>query len=183
MNALRGLGPRRASLRARIALTTAILVTSVVALGGGLMIWALHNELLERAADDAALRAEEVASQAAAGRLPSRLPVVGDEVAVQVVVGSHVVSATSNVSSHEPWQASGQGGGPGDATMVQELPIDETGPWLVAEREFTGPQGTGSVLAAVSVEDLEETFVVATRVGVLALAVRGSAEGCGPAVA
>jgi signal transduction histidine kinase len=158
-------------LRTRIVLTTAILVTSVVVVGGGIMLLTLHSELLERAEDDAAMRAEEVASQAAEGRLPRWLPLAADETAVQVVVAGDVVSSTRNISSVDPLRRSRQGAGTDEVQMVDDLPIVESGPWLLAERRFTGPDGTGSVFAAVSVEDVEETFIVAGRVGVIGLAV------------
>ena len=155
----------RLSLRLRITLITAVVVAVVVAIGGLLILVALESEL-EDAADQAGLlRADEVATLAEQGDLPTPLePMRDPESYAQVVAGSELVTATDDPGSDNFFGLPEQEPGETSIREVSRLPLDASGPYRVVSRGVTTPTGPVTVHVAVPVGDLEHTINTAARI-------------------
>ncbi|MDQ3166612.1 MAG: HAMP domain-containing histidine kinase [Actinomycetota bacterium] len=165
------MGWYRLSLRSRMVLLTAAIVTAVVAAGGVLIVAAVEAELLEDADDVAIVRADEVAELVATGSAPTRLPTTEVEAVVQVVSGGQLVAATSNVAEARAFDLPAQDPGTTQVMSVDVLPIDDTGPFRVVAHGMLAPEGPVTIFVAVPVDDIVETLAAATRVGAVGLAV------------
>jgi signal transduction histidine kinase len=163
---------RRLSLRSRMVLITAGLVTVVLALGGVLLLFAVRSALVEAAVEAGELRAADVAGLAATGRLPALLPAVDEvESVLQVVSDGRVVSSTTTGSMPV---VDGPGLPPGAEAVLSldRLPVeDDEGPFRVVARGVRTPTGDATVYVAVSVEELEEAVAVQAALGAVALPV------------
>ena len=130
----------RISLRVRIALVTALVVTGVVTLGGVLILLALRAELLEVADDAVTARADEVASLVTDGRLPARLPAQRDPVTfVEVVADGRLVAATPGLDERNRFDLRERAAGQADVSGVARLPLTGAGPYRVAARGVDSP--------------------------------------------
>jgi len=78
--------PLLGSVRVRLAVSAMVVVAITLALGGAGLVWLLHRSLIHGLASRAAAEAGDVASLAAEGSLPTRLP-LRPSVAAQVVDG------------------------------------------------------------------------------------------------
>jgi signal transduction histidine kinase len=162
---------RRLSLRARMVLAALVAVTVVVTLGFGLVLLAVHTELVGAADDLGEVRAEQVAGLAREGVLPADLGESHDaEAAVQVVQGGSVISRTRGEGTGTPFPLAPQPPGEDDVVALERLPIDESGPFRVTALGTAMPGGPATVYVAVDVEDLEDTIATLARRGALGLA-------------
>ena len=141
----------RLSLRSRMVLLTAAIVTAVVAAGGVMIVAAVEAELLEDAEDVAIVRADEVAELVATGSAPTRLPTTEVEAVVQVVSGGQLVAATSNVAEARAFDLPAQDPGTTQVMSVDVLPIDDTGPFRVVAHGMLAPEGPVTIFVAVPV--------------------------------
>jgi signal transduction histidine kinase len=139
---------------------------------GALIVIAVRDELLDTADDFGEVRAEQVSQLAELGTLPRTL-VTGDdlEAAVQVVRDGRVISATENARDADFFPVSGQPPGSDEVVQLDQLPIDDDGPFRVTELGTRTPQGDATVLVAVDVEDVGETVNTLLSQGVLGLGV------------
>ena len=88
-------------LRTTAAATAVVLLTLTV--GSWVLLSTLRSALADNQDDVARARADDLLTLAAAGRLPTRLPSVGDDGFVQVVSATgQVVAATPHVQGRPP---------------------------------------------------------------------------------
>lgn len=159
---------RRMSLRSRMVVLSALVVAVVVTVGGAGIVITVKAELIDSVDQAAAQRADEVANLAASGDLPADLPVVKDlEAAVQVVRDGRVVSATENLARAPALALPAQPPGSVRLSQVDVLPFEESGPYRVAARGVTTPEGAATVLVVISVEDIEDEMAATTAVGTI----------------
>jgi signal transduction histidine kinase len=165
---LRGQGSVR--LRITAAATVVVLLALVVA---SWLLLATAERALRSSQDDVARgRASELLGLAASGRLPRRLPSLGDDAFAQVVSGDRVLVATQGrgnlgrppVTSYRP---------PVGVTVVRtvrDVPDDkDLEDYRVVTATGRSPAGPVTVYVATSVEVVSET--VATLRGLLVLGV------------
>ena len=163
---------RRISLRLRITLVTAVVVSVVVTLGGILILVALRSELVAAADEAVEARADEIARLAADDALPRPLPPMHDPVTFsEVVSGGQTVTATDQLLGGNGIDLPEQEVGEADVSGVSRLPLAGTGPYRVAARGVDTPTGPMTVFVAVSVAQLDHTMAVATRIGAIGVAV------------
>lgn len=166
----------RLSLRARMVLVTAAVVTVVLTVGGVILVAAARAALIEDATDLSLGHAKDLAAAAVVGDLPDLLPLAGNEEDVlQVVSGGEVIASSVNI---EAWAALPVPEQPPETTSVMTLDelfvddvTDEPSPYRVVAHGFEGPTGPATAFVAFSLEEIEETVAVAARVGALGLPV------------
>lgn len=172
---MRRAGPpwhQRMSLRSRMVLIATTAVAVVVALAGVLIVLAVRSELISAADEVGEVRAEQVAQLAAAGDLPHKLVHAEDiEVAVQVVQGGRVVSATQNALGSAVFPLPLQPPGADRVIRVAALPIEREGPFRVTAYGTRTPQGDATVFVAVDVEKIDELLGALVRQGAIGLTV------------
>ena len=162
---------RRLSLRARMIIVTAAVVSTVLAVGGLLILLAVRTELVDAADEAGQVTAQEIALLANGKGLTRDLPVTDDpEIAVQVVAGGRVVAASRNMSRSTPIDVATQRPGTSTVLQVADLPGGEEGPYRVTARGVETPTGAATIYVAVSIEDLHETMSTATKVLAVGLA-------------
>lgn len=163
---------RRLSLRLRITLVTAVVVSVVVALGGILILVALRAELVAAADEAVEARADEIARLAADDALPRPLPPMHDPVTFsEVVSDGRTVTASDSLLGGPGFDLPEQEPGQVDVSGVARLPLAGTGPFRVAARGVDTPSGPMTVFVAVSVAHLDHTMAVAARIGAIGVAV------------
>jgi signal transduction histidine kinase len=161
---------RRASLRLRITLLTALVVAVAVALGGALILKALDSELRGAADDVGKERALEITGLAEAGRLPATLPEMEDPETPAVVVSSgRVVTATPGFQDPGGFGLPERAADDVTVVGVSRLPVDRPGPYRVVARGVRTPTGPATVYVAVPIHDVEHTLSAATRIGGIGL--------------
>lgn len=172
---MRRAGPpwhQRMSLRSRMVLIATTAVAVVVALAGVFIVLAVRSELVSAADEVGEVRAEQVAQLAAAGDLPQKLVHAEDiEVAVQVVRGGRVVSATQNAQGRAVFPLPLQPPGSDRVIRVAALPIEREGPFRVTAYGTRTPQGDATVFVAVDVEKIDELLGALVRQGAIGLTV------------
>lgn len=162
---------RRLSLRARIIALTAVVLTAVVGAGGVLMVVAVRAELIDAADDIGQTRAAGLVEPVQRGALASTLPMAGDEeAAVQVVADGRVLSSTANLDGEPPLDLPSQPAGSTLLLGVDELPLEEAGPYRVTAHGVDTPTGDATIFVAVSVDDAQEMIATAVRVATIVLA-------------
>jgi len=161
----------RMSLRVRMVLVAAVAVTLVVAIGGALILLAVHNELVAAADDVAEGRASQIADLAEDGQLPAEIVSDDDlEAAAQVVRDGRVVSATDNAFDPGFFDLPELRPGFEEEYSVDRLMIDEDGPFRITSVGTETSEGDATVHVAVDVEDVNETLATLVRDGVVGLA-------------
>jgi len=144
---------RGVSVRTRTTVG-ATAVVGVAFLVGGLVMTAYLQRTLEQGRQDAALsRAQDVASLAAAGKLPTVLSSPSDDTAaLQVVDASgQVVASTQNIEGEPPMTPVATGTvAPAHTAIVSAL--DETIRFRIVSVPATGPTGPLTVYAATSLQ-------------------------------
>ena len=158
------------SLRLRMVLVTLAAVTTVVAVGGLLILLVVRTELIEGAEAIAADRSDMVAEIAAQGGLPAELSLQDDvETLVQVVADGVVVSRTPNISGVPLVRVDQPRPGTRQILGVDQRTSGETEPFRVVVSGANTPDGPVTVLVAVSTEDVEDIFGASMRWGLLGL--------------
>src|SRR5689334_2612608 len=108
---------QRLSLRLRIAMVAALVVTGVVSLGGVAILLTIRAELVSAADDAVTARAEEVAALVADGTAPAPIPTMLDpETFAEVVADGRVVAATEGLGDGSRFDLPTRR--PGDAGVV-----------------------------------------------------------------
>lgn len=160
------------SLRLRMVLVAGSAVVVVFALGSVLIVLAVRDELVDAVDDLAELRAQQVAALAERGELPATLSLVDDvEAAVQVVRDGAVISATPNAPGGDFFAVPEQSPGSEESFDLEELLIDEDGPFRVTALGTRTPQGNATVIVAVDAEDVDEVTEALIRGGAIGLAI------------
>lgn len=166
--------PRRWTLRTRMVVLGATVVAVVLVVAGVVLLAVLRALLIEDLARTTALRASDLASLAAAGRLPEPLAVGdADEAMVQVLdPDGEVIASSSNAAGLAPL---GVAPPPPGATTVQRLadvPLaDDGGGFVVGAATAGDGRDTRTVLLAVSTEDALESVAAVGALGLAALPV------------
>lgn len=160
---------RHMSLQMRMVLVTAAAVTTMVAVGGFLILLVVRAELIEGGDAVAAERADMVADMAARGSLPAELALQDDvDTAVQVVADGRVIRRTPNAGG-APIVTLTQPPGTRQIVAVDRRTSEDTEPFRVTAVGTSTPVGSATVLVAVSTEDIEDIVAASTRWGVLGL--------------
>lgn len=170
MTDLRRLLSPRFSLRARMVLLSAALV-SVVLLAGGLVLLAVvRTTLVDGVVETGQWRAAEVAAEAAHG-LPPQTALSGEDVEtfVQVVNHHRVLLSSANTAGLPSLDLPLQPVGGTAVYARDELPVRDTGPFRVVARGTDTPAGPATVFVAVSLDDVDETLATAATVGAVGL--------------
>ena len=167
---------RRLSLRARMVLINAAVVTVVLTVGGLALIAAARAELIEDATDVSRAHAKELAALAVAGELPDVLPVVGNEEhVVQVVSDGQVLAASANVRTWSAFPLAERPPGTTEIRTVDDVfasdSNDEISPYRVVAHGFDGPTGPTTVFVAFPLDEIDETVAVEARIAALGLPV------------
>jgi signal transduction histidine kinase len=153
-------------------------VTAVLAVGVALvvaaiaMVWFVDRSLAAQAADDAALRAEQIADAGVTNG--STIPVADqEEQFVQVVDPTAAVASSANVAGMPPLAT------PGPESAVRLDVPGLPGPFIAASAVTSGVDGTRTVVVGVNIDDVVEArnvVTIALSVGVpLVLVVVGFA--------
>lgn len=164
-------GVRRGlTLRWRMVILSALVVTAILVVGGLLLSVGLRGVLVRNAVAAAGLRADDLAALAAAGSLPGTISVTGEEGALaQVVIDGRVVAASDNVEGEAPVVAAELGDGQRQVRTVRNLPIGEGGRFEVVSVGATTADGPAVVHVAISLDEIEETVAAAARIGLVGL--------------
>ncbi len=163
--------PLRGGLRLRIA-AVAVLAVGVAAVVGALLLVGVLRSRLDAAATTAAsLRARDVAALAAAGTLPSRLALPGEESAFVQVVDQRglVVASTENIDGEAVIVAQKPSGAQVLVSTVRVGPLDQT--MRVVALNTDTPAGVASVYSGESLVGAHETTSVVVRLLVVGLPV------------
>lgn len=169
--------PSRAqlSLRSRMVLVAASAVAAVVAMGGVLVLLIVRGQLIDTADEVGEARAEQIAALAARGALPQHLVLADDlEAAAQVVRDGAVVSSTHSVSGRDLLRLPEQPADTETVLAIDQLPIDDDGPFRVTAMGTDTPAGVATVYVVVDVEDINEAiaaFITGGAVGLTLLVV------------
>ncbi|HSS68663.1 MAG TPA: ATP-binding protein [Nocardioidaceae bacterium] len=158
---------RQLSLRTRITMVTAAVVAVTLVVGGLLIVAALRKELVNTADDAGTVRARAVADLAATSELTNPLPVDDPETFVEVVQDGRIVAATEGIPPQNVFDLPAQEPRSATTYELQELPVDEPGPYRVAARGVQTPDGPMTVYVAVSIEDAVDMLSAATEIGAI----------------
>jgi len=144
-------------LRTTAAATAVVLLTLTV--GSWVLLSTLRSALADNQDDVARARADDLLTLAAAGRLPDRLPSVGDDGFVQVVSATgQVVAATPHVQGRPPLATFAPASGAATARTVRgvrdDRDFEDYRVWAV---RGASPSGPVTVYVATSLELVSET--------------------------
>jgi len=144
-------------LRTTAAATAVVLLTLTV--GSWVLLSTLRSALADNQDDVARARADDLLTLAAAGRLPDRLPSVGDDGFVQVVSATgQVVAATPHVQGRPPLATFAPASGAATARTVRgvrdDRDFEDYRVWAV---RGASPSGPVTVYVATSLEQVSET--------------------------
>jgi signal transduction histidine kinase len=119
------------------------------------MVWFVDRSLAAQAADDAALRAEQIADAGVTDG--STIPVADqEEQFVQVVDPRAVVASSANVAGMPPLAT------PGPESAVRLDVPGLAGPFIAASAVTSGADGTRTVVVGVNIDDVVEARNVVT---------------------
>ena len=144
---------RGVSVRTRTTIG-ATAVVGVAFLVGGLVMSLYLQRTLEQGRQDAAMsRAQDVASLAAAGKLPTVLSSPSDDTAALQVVDANgqVVASTQNIAGESPITPVGTGPDTSAHTAIVSA-LDETTQFRIVSVSATSPAGPLTVYAATSLQ-------------------------------
>lgn len=165
--------PRRwvPSLRLRVVLITVLAVTTVVGVGGFLIIRDVRGDFLEAADWLAETRAIEVSDDAARRELPRVLPEQDQDETFVWVVGDHgLVGASAGLPGDSPPVALPLQRVGAEATFeAVRLPASEDENYRVTALGTDGVSGPVTVYVAVRVDEIEEFVESAVRTGATGL--------------
>lgn len=151
---------------------TALVVTIVVAVGGGLIGLAVKADLVESADEVGASWSDKVRRLVEQDNLPTTLPAIinSEEAAVQVVLGDRVLAATPNLHQAAVLDLPQPPVGTERVFDVERLPLPEAGPFRVAAHGVAAPVGDVTIFVAISVDHVGETVASAVKAGGAGLA-------------
>lgn len=149
----------RGSVRLRTTAAATAVVLLTLAVGSWVLLSTLRSALADNQDDVARARADDLLTLAAAGRLPGRLPSVGDDGFVQVVSASgQVVAATPHVQGRPPvatFRPTTAAGTVGTVRGVRDdRDLEDYRVWAV---RGDSPSGPVTVYVATSLELVSET--------------------------
>ncbi|ADB32572.1 histidine kinase [Kribbella flavida DSM 17836] len=154
-----------------MVLIAAAATATVLIVGGVLLAAALRVVLVDDAMDTARLRAQDLGELAAALKLPPD-PAVRDSDLVQVVGdGGRVLSASRNIAGTAPLDLAPQSPGTTVVHRVDRIPAADSGAYRVVAHGTSTPNGPATVYVGVSIEEIDETVVLAGQVGLAAIPV------------
>lgn len=150
---------RRAGLRLRVAVVSALTVGIALAIAALLLVGLLRNRLDTAATTAATLRARDVAALAEAGTLPRNLALPGEESAfVQVVDQSGaVIASTENIDGERPIATARPSGTDPLKLTVVVLPLDQADAMRVIALNADTGSATVTVYAGESLEGADDT--------------------------
>jgi signal transduction histidine kinase len=161
---------QRMSLRTRMVLIATSAFVLMLTLAGVFIVLTTRAALLDNTDEVGEVRAEQVAELARMDLLPDRIVAADDfEVAVQVLRGEEVVSATENAMDRGFFQLDAMPPGEDDVVTVAHLPVDDDGPFRVTALGTRTPRGDATVFVAVDAEDTDEVLGAVVRQGVIGL--------------
>jgi signal transduction histidine kinase len=140
---------RPAGIRARVTATAVAVVGIASILAAFAMVAFVGRSLTAQAADQATVRAEQIAD---GGVRDGRSIVVADpgEQFVQVLRGSTVVASSANVAGLPPLAVPGP-----ESTTRFSVPT-VAGPFVAAAAETVGPEGPRTVVVGLNVDDIDD---------------------------
>ncbi|HEX7322959.1 MAG TPA: HAMP domain-containing sensor histidine kinase [Mycobacterium sp.] len=163
---LRRLNPKRASVRTRSALAAAVVMTTCLALAGGVLLLLLYRSLESTAETAAAARAERIGAQLSGSAPtdldPSLLVTDGQISAVQVVDAAGVLVAASNGAPRSPLTTLALRDG--QVRHVGRVKSPAGVEYWVSARGAATPGGNVTILVGVGREPVES---IVAEVGVL----------------
>ncbi len=163
---------RRVGLRSRMVVLATAVVAVVLVVGGALLAWGLRTVLVDSALTAATVRADELATIASSGTVPSPIPVTGQEEALaQVVVDGTVVAASDNIGGEQPLPIEPPEPGERRRQRPAGLPIGEDDRFEIVSVGFATETGVGVVHVVVSLSEIDEVVATAGRVWLAGLPV------------
>ncbi len=145
----------RGGIRLRVTVIAVLAVGVALVAAAIAMVWFVDRSLAAQAADDAALRAEQIADAGVTNG--STIPVADpQEQFVQVVVRAAVVASSANVAGMGPLAS------PGPESAVRLDVPGLAGPFIAASAVTSGVDGTRTVVVGVNIDDVVEARNVVT---------------------
>jgi signal transduction histidine kinase len=145
----------RGGIRLRVTVTAVLAVGVALVVAAIAMVWFVDRSLAAQAADDAALRAEQIADAGVTDG--STIPVADpEEQFVQVLDRAAVVASSSNVAGMPPLASPG----PESAVRIDVPGIG--GPFIAASADSSGVDGARTVVVGVNIDDVVEARNVVT---------------------
>jgi signal transduction histidine kinase len=166
--------PGRGSVRVRITAAATLVVLLALAAASWLLLTTAERALRNSQDDAARARATELLGLAEAGRLPPRLPSLGDDAFAQVVADGRVVGASEGNGGRPPVTSYRPSSGETVVRTVRRVRDDaDLEDYRVVAATGPSPSGPVTVYVATSVELVSETVATLRRlllVGVPAVA-------------
>jgi signal transduction histidine kinase len=146
---------RRAGIRARVTVTAVLAVGLVLVVAAFVMVGFVDRSLAAQAADDASLRAEQIAD---GGVRDGSTIVVADpeEQFVQVLDGSLVTASSANVAGLSALAT------PGPEENVRVDVPNIAGPFIAASAIGQGLDGARTVMVGINIDDVIEARKIVT---------------------
>lgn len=153
------------TIRGRTTLAAAVVVSAGMALGGAYMVSTLHDRLVVVQRGAAELRARDVGTLAASGRLPQSLSIPGEEKGlIQVIdLAGTVVSRSENVAGEAPILSAAIRTLPSWKGFRTQLPIGEGERFAVISMQIKTPSGRMTVITAESLEAADDAAAALRR--------------------
>ena len=162
----------RLTLRWRMVLLAAAVVTIILLVAGVVLTMGLRTVLTHSAIRAAQVRADELAALAVEGDPPDTIPIAGqDEALAQIVIAGQVVAASSNIAGEPALQAPTPDPGTTLVGRIRTLPIGDDDRFELVSTTVTTAWGPAVVHVAVSLDEIDETVDAAVRVGAVGLPV------------
>jgi signal transduction histidine kinase len=159
-----------APIRVRITLAAVLVVAAILAAAGFALVELQRRALTGGVDDSVRLRADDVATLIAQGRLEGSIAIADDEVALVQVIdpAGTIVAASPNITGRSPVVDFRPPAGESVIEQVEPLPIDDE-PFRVVVRTLRAPDGDYTIIVAGSLDDVVENIAILVgflRVGI-----------------